>query len=55
MRRLMMICLSTVTLLISMAALTGCIVVAPRHSHYERVWVPGYWSPGHVWVEGRYR
>lgn len=54
MRRLMMICLGTAALLVSTAGLTGCIVVAPRH-HYDRVWVPGYWSPGHVWVEGRYR
>jgi WXXGXW repeat (2 copies) len=55
MRRLMMICLATAALFASTAALTGCIVEAPRRPHYERVWVPGYWAPGHVWVEGRYR
>jgi hypothetical protein len=33
-------------------AQTGCVVVAPRH---ERVWVPGYWGVGHVWVGGHWR
>ncbi|HEY9130620.1 MAG TPA: hypothetical protein VIM98_02590 [Dyella sp.] len=54
MRRLMMICLAAVTLFASTAALTGCVVVAPRHPHYERVWVPGHWE-GRAWVDGHYR
>ena len=38
-------------LLAAVAALSGCIVVPAR----GRVWVPGYWSGPHVWVEGHYR
>ena len=55
MRRLIKICLSALMLCACTAALSGCIVEAPRHPHYERVWVPGYWESGHVWVEGHYR
>ncbi|MFC4762681.1 hypothetical protein [Dyella koreensis] len=33
-------------------SLSGCVVVAPRHGG---VWVPGYWGPPHVWVEGHWR
>lgn len=53
-------------LLVAASSLAGCIVVPPRHGHYRervepvrvvhtRVWVPGYWAPRHVWVEGRWR
>lgn len=31
---------------------TGCVVVAPRPA---RVWVPGYWGSGHVWIGGHWR
>jgi hypothetical protein len=46
------------TILIALAVLggtlvqTGCVVVAPRSG---RVWVPGYWAPGHVWMGGHWR
>jgi hypothetical protein len=52
-------------LLAGSVSLTGCIVAAPRSAHVRvvgpvdaervRVWVPGYWAPRHVWVEGRWR
>ncbi|HEX7817376.1 hypothetical protein [Dyella sp.] len=51
MRRLMIICLTAAMLMTTAAALTGCVVVAPRHGGY---WVPGHWAGG-VWVGGHYR
>lgn len=36
-------------------SLSGCIVEAPRHGRYERVWLPEHWAPGHVWVGGHWR
>lgn len=52
MRRFFRACLFAATLLGGAVALSGCVVVAPRHA---RVWVPGYWAGGHIWVEGHYR
>ncbi|BFI95769.1 MAG: hypothetical protein RSP_12790 [Rhodanobacter sp.] len=52
MRRCLSACLLAVALIGGSVALTGCVVVAPRHA---RVWVPGYWGAGHVWVGGYWR
>ena len=52
MRRFLSTCLIAAALIGGSAALTGCVVVAPRPVH---VWVPGYWGGGHVWVEGHWR
>ncbi|MBD8879505.1 MULTISPECIES: hypothetical protein [Rhodanobacter] len=52
MRRLMSVCLLAVALLGVGTTLTGCVMVAPRPA---RVWVPGYWGYGHVWVGGHWR
>lgn len=45
--------LMTAVLMLAGLSLTGCVVVAPRHP--GRVWVPGYWTAPHVWVEGHWR
>lgn len=50
-------------LLAAVVVLAGCIVVPPRRAHYREpvrvvhagVWVPGYWAPHQVWIEGRWR
>lgn len=39
-------------LLAGSLSLAGCVVVP---AHRVRVWVPGYWAPHHVWVEGHWR
>ena len=40
-------------------ALGGCVVAPPRARVVAvvpvRVWVPGYWASGHVWIEGHWR
>ena len=53
MRRFLAILFVSIALLGSTVALTGCIVVPP--AHHGRVWVPGYWGPGHVWARGYWR
>ncbi|HEV2622102.1 MAG TPA: hypothetical protein VGU65_08445 [Frateuria sp.] len=40
---------TTAMLLAGSLALSGCVVVP---AHRVCVWVPGYWAPAHVWVEG---
>ncbi|MHA6203108.1 YXWGXW repeat-containing protein [Dyella soli] len=55
MRRLMLIGLGLATLFSASVSLTGCVVVAPRPHYAARVWVPGYWAPGSVWVSGHWR
>lgn len=52
MRRYLSTILIALAVFGGIAMQTGCVVVAPRPA---RVWVPGYWAPGHVWVEGRWR
>jgi hypothetical protein len=52
MRRFMSSCLLAVALLGGAVSMTGCVVVPPRHA---RVWVPGYWDRGHVWVGPHWR
>jgi hypothetical protein len=52
MRRFLSSCLLAVALIGGSVSLTGCIVAAPRHT---RVWVPGYWGGGHVWVGAHWR
>jgi hypothetical protein len=52
MRRFLSTSLIAIALVGGSVALTGCIVEAPRPA---RVWVPGYWGSGHVWVGGHWR
>jgi hypothetical protein len=52
MRRYFSVALISLALLSGTLAQTGCVVVAPRPA---RVWVPGYYSPGGVWVGGYWR
>lgn len=52
MRRFLSSCLLATALIGGSVAMTGCVVVAPRHA---RVWVPGYWARGHVWVGPHWR
>ncbi|HWU74890.1 MAG TPA: hypothetical protein VN043_00160 [Rhodanobacter sp.] len=50
MRRFVRYLLVTGLLLAGASSLTGCVVLSPR----GRVWVPGFWTPAHVWVGGHW-
>jgi hypothetical protein len=54
MRRFMSSCLIAAALIGGSLSLTGCIVAPPR-VYGPRVWVRGYWGPGHVWVGPHWR
>jgi hypothetical protein len=52
MRRYLSVFLFSLAVLGGTLAQTGCIVVPARPA---RVWVPGYYAPGGVWVGGYWR
>ncbi|MFK2898954.1 hypothetical protein ISP15_01210 [Dyella jejuensis] len=52
MRRHLSVFLIALAVLCGTVMQAGCVVVSPRPA---RVWVPGYWGPGHMWVGGHWR
>jgi hypothetical protein len=52
MRRYFSVFLFALAIVSGTLAQTGCIVVPARPA---RVWVPGYYGTGHVWVGGYWR
>jgi hypothetical protein len=51
MRRYLSIFMISLLLLGGTLSLSGCIIAPPRPA---RIWYPGYWGGGHVWVTGHY-